>query len=177
MERGLIHAYYGDGKGKTTSAIGQGIRAIGHGLKVIMIQFLKNKTTGEITALSQLEPSFKVFRFEKDRDKVFYKLTEKEQKEVIMEVENALKFAKKIYETKECDLLILDEILTAVDHDIINEEKLKEFITNKPDKLELIVTGRQITESIKKSVDYITLFTNIKHPSTSGIGEREGIEY
>ena len=177
VEQKLVHAFYGDGKGKTSAAIGQGIRALGADLKVIMIQFLKNTKATETVSLSRLEPDFKVFRFEKDREKAFYKLTDQEKKEVEMEIENAMKFAQKIYETKECDVLILDEILTAVDHNIIQEETLKEFILSKPNEIELIITGRQLSELLKKSAHYITLMTNIKYPYTSGFEGRKGIDF
>lgn len=176
MEIGLVQVYCGNGKGKTTSAIGQGIRATGRGLKVIMIQFLKGRPTGELKTLSKLEPDFKVFRFEKERG--FYKqLTSTEQEELKMEIENAMKFAKKIFDTKECDVLILDEILGVLENKIISDEELSTFIKSKPQNMELILTGRKLPEGLKEYADYISEINVIKHPYTKGINAREGIEY
>lgn len=176
MEIGLIHVYYGDGKGKTSSAIGQGIRAIGQGLKVIMIQFLKGYLSGEIKALARLEPDFKVFNFEKERD-FYINLNDKQKEELKMEIANALKFGKKIFDTKECDVLILDEILGVIENQIISKEELIEFIKSKPNNMELILTGRKIPDDLKEYVDYISEIVEIKHPYQKGITAREGIEY
>lgn len=176
METGLVQVYCGYGKGKTTAAIGQGIRATGRGLKVIMIQFLKGGPSGELKTLSKLEPEFKVFRFEKDRD-FYYALSSQEKDELKMEVINALKFAKKVFETKECDLLILDEILGVIENGIIEDMELKAMIRSKPVSMELVLTGRKLPLSLAEDVDYISEISQAKHPYEKGIGAREGIEY
>lgn len=176
MDIGLIQVYCGEGKGKTTAAIGQGIRSVGRGLKVIMIQFLKGGHTGELKTLSNLEPEFKVFRFEKSRG-FFNELTLTEKNELKMEISNAMKFAKKVLDTKECDLLILDEVLGVVENQLLTEEELETFIMSKPQGMELILTGRKLPEMIKEQVDYISEIQPIKHPYEKGIGAREGIEY
>lgn len=176
MRMGLIQVYCGQGKGKTTAAIGQGIRAVGSGFKVIMIQFLKGGKTGEMDTLSRLEPDFKLFRFEKKRD--FYPLlSEEEKEEVVMEIRNALNFVEKVFETKECDLLILDEILGVVKNNIISDTELLEMLLNKPDEMELVITGRILPDSIKHKVDYISNIQQVKHPYEKGIGARKGIEF
>lgn len=176
MEIGLVQAYCGEGKGKTTAAIGQGIRAVGRGFKVVMIQFLKGTHTGEIESLLRLEPEFKIFRFEKDRG--FYnELTVKDKEEVKMEIDNAFKFAKKILETKECDILILDEILGVLYNDIMSVNELNEFVLAKPKEMELILTGRFLPEEIKHNIDYISFVKQIKHPYQKGICARKGIEF
>lgn len=176
METGLVQVYYGNGKGKTTAAIGQGIRATGKGLKVIMLQFLKGGVSGELNTLAKLEPDFKVFRFEKERG-FYFTLSETEKDELKMEIINALKFAKKVLDTKECDLLILDEILGVVENGIISEEELKIFIKNRPKHIELILTGRKLPNSLVEDIDYISEIVQIKHPYEKGISAREGIEY
>lgn len=176
METGLVQVYFGNGKGKTTAAIGQGIRATGRGLKVIMIQFLKGGVSGELNTLTKLEPDFKVFRFEKDRD-FYFALSATEKEELKMEIINALKFAKKVLDTKECDFLILDEVLGVVENGIIEEEELKTFIKNKPQHMELILTGRKLPSSLVDDIDYISEIVQIKHPYEKGINAREGIEF
>jgi len=176
MEIGLVQVYCGEGKGKTTAAIGQGIRAMGRGLKVIMIQFLKGGISGELKTLSKLEPEFKVFRFEKARG-FFNELSPTEKNELKMEISNAVKFAKKVFDTKECDLLILDEILGAVENHLIAEEELVTFVKSKPQGMELVLTGRKLPVTLKDHVDYISEITPVKHPYKRGVGAREGIEY
>lgn len=176
MDMGLVQAYCGLGKGKTTAAIGQGIRALGSDHKVIMIQFLKGGVMGEVKTLKKLEPDFKVFTFEKKRD-FFYKLSKDEKEELKMEIENALKFAKKVLETKECDVLILDEILGVIENEIISVESINEMIINKPREVEIILTGRILPKSMIENIDYISNIKKEKHPFDRGVGAREGIEY
>ena len=176
MEIGLIQVYCGEGKGKTTAAIGQGIRATGKGLKVIMIQFLKGGLSGELKTLSKLEPDFKVFRFEKARG-FFNELTPTEKNELKMEISNAMKFARKVFDTKECELLILDEILGVVENQLVTEDELLTFLMSKPQGMELVLTGRKLPEAFKDHVDYISEIQSVKHPYEKGIGAREGIEY
>lgn len=176
MEKGLVEVYYGTGKGKTTAAIGLGIRALGNNYKVIMVQFLKNDDTSECKMLKNLEPQFKVFNFEKKRG-FTWELTEEEKAEITSETQNALKFASKVMDTGECDVLILDEILNTVGLGLIGEDALCELIDNKPEEVELVLTGRTLSEEIAKRADYISNIEAIKHPMEKGMPARAGIEY
>ncbi len=176
MKQGLTQVYCGNGKGKTTASIGLGIRALGNNMKVIMIQFLKNKNTGECHFLETLEPAFKVFHFEKERGFV-WTLTEEEKVELKQEIAMAVKFAKKVMDTGECDMLILDEVLGALENGYITEEVLHEMIASKPDTVELVLTGRVLPSSFEPVVDYISEIRANKHPMDKGIPARKGIEY
>lgn len=176
MEKGLVQIYCGNGKGKTTAAIGLGIRAIGNKLKVIMIQFLKNDGTGECKALKALEPQFKVFHFEKKRG-FTWTLTEEEKIELKNEIKMAMKFAKKVMDTGECDILILDEVLGAVAGEFIKIEELCELIDSKPEYVELVLTGRDVPEEVKIRASYISQIEAVRHPIEKGIDARKGIEY
>ena len=176
MENGLIQVYYGNGKGKTTAAIGLGIRAIGSKYKVIMIQFLKNDETGEYRTLKELEPQFKVFHFEKKRG-FTWQLTDEEKKELQSETQNALKFASKVMDTGECDILILDELLNSLQLGFVKESEVLELIENKPDEIELVLTGRTLPPSIAEKADYISHIDDVKHPMEKGMDARQGIEY
>lgn len=176
MKQGLTQVYCGNGKGKTTAAIGLGIRALGNNMKVIMIQFLKNDHSGECKFLKTLEPGFKVFHFEKNRG-FTWNLTEEEKKEQKQEIEMAVKFARKVMDTGECDILILDEILAAVEHGYISVQTLLEVIANRPEAMELVLTGRVLPEEIEGRVDYISAIHAVKHPMEKGIDARIGIEY
>lgn len=176
MKNGLIQVYCGEGKGKTTATIGLGIRALGNNMKVIMIQFLKNDNTGECKLLKQLEPGFKVFHFEKHRA-FTWELKEEEKKELKEEITMAIKFARKVMDTGECDILILDEILATVQLDYVRVETIIELIECKPDAMELVLTGRELPSEIAARADYISKIEPVKHPMDQGIEARAGIEY
>ena len=176
LDKGLVQVYCGNGKGKTTAAIGLGIRAIGRDRKVIMIQFLKHADTGEVKTLKNLEPKFKVFHFEKPRG-FSWALTAEEREEKKAEIKNAINFARKVLDTGECDILVLDEILGAIQAGFIKEEEICQLIDSKPEATELVLTGRILPESIAEKSDYISQIEAVKHPMTHGISAREGIEY
>nr|WP_307991359.1 cob(I)yrinic acid a,c-diamide adenosyltransferase [uncultured Niameybacter sp.] len=176
MKQGLIQIYCGPGKGKSTAAIGLGIRALGNNLKVIMIQFLKNDNTGECKLLKTLEPGFKVFHFEKERG-FTWTLTEEEKGELVQEIHMALKFAKKVMDTGECDILILDEILGAIQLGFVDIQEFLQLVDEKPEFMELVLTGRQLPEELKERADYVSYIDAVKHPMEKGIRARAGIEY
>ena len=192
MEQGLIQVYCGPGKGKTTAAIGLGIRALGSNLKVIMIQFLKNDNTGECRLLKTLEPGFKVFHFEKERG-FTWTLTDEEKSELAQEIHMALKFlvqvhssqeihmalkfAKKVMDTGECDILILDEVLGVIEKGFADVKDLQSLVEEKPEFMELVITGRVLPDVLKDKVDYISYIEAVKHPMEKGVMAREGIEY
>lgn len=140
MDKGLVHIIFGGGRGKTTSAIGQAIRAASEGKSVIIIQFLKEKQRDEIGFIRRLEPEIKVFRFEKT-EKSFDSLSEEERQEEIQNLRNALNFARKVLVTEECDVLILDEALGLVEHGIADASEIRGLLEAKHDDTELILTG------------------------------------
>ena len=112
MSKGRLQVYCGSGRGKTTAAIGQAIKEASRGKSVFIVQFLKERQPEEISFVQRLEPEIKVFRFQR-RESGFLELTPQEREEEIMNMKNALCFAKKVLATGECDVLILDEILGA----------------------------------------------------------------
>ncbi|MEF9959866.1 MAG: cob(I)yrinic acid a,c-diamide adenosyltransferase [Niameybacter sp.] len=176
MKQGLTQIYCGPGKGKTTAVIGLGIRALGNNLKVIMIQFLKNDNTGECKLLKTLEPGFKIFHFEKERG-FTWTLTEEEKGELVQEIHMALKFAKKVMDTGECDILILDEILGVLQLGFADVEEITQLIDEKPEFMELVLTGRNLPDEIKERADYVSCIDAVKHPMEQGIRARAGIEF
>ena len=123
-EKGLTQIYCGPGKGKTSVAIGQAIRAVGYGKRAIVIQFLKGRATSRLDYLNAMEPEVRLFRFEK-KDKFYEDLTDEEKKEENLNIRNGLNFARKVLLTEECDMLILDEILGALEFGIVSEKKSK----------------------------------------------------
>lgn len=176
MKKGLIHIYTGDGKGKTTAAIGQGIRACGRGNTVYMVQFLKGQNTGELLTLKSLEPNFKVFRFEKVKGFV-WSLTESQLGELKEQINIAFDFIKNTLLNCDCDLLILDEIMGVLSNNFIDAESIIHILKNKPENMEIILTGRNAPKAIKNVAHYVSEIKCLKHPFKNGIPAREGIEY
>ena len=160
-EKGLTQIYCGPGKGKTSVAIGQAIRAVGYGKRAIVIQFLKGRATSRLDYLNAMEPEVRLFRFEK-KDKFYEDLTEEEKKEENLNIRNGLNFARKVLLTEECDMLILDEILGALEFGIVSEEEIESLIQAKADETELIMTGNAVTEALKNAADRVVSLEVIK---------------
>ncbi len=174
--KGLIHIYTGNGKGKTTAAVGLGIRACGCGLKVLMVQFLKGSETGEIKILEKLAPGFKVQRT--DKIKVFLWNMDKEQKRLAgEEVRMVFKDAVESALSGQFDVLILDEIMASVSCNLIDLHEIVNFLKAKPESLEVIMTGRNAPSELIELSDYVSEINEIKHPFNKGINARKGIEF
>lgn len=171
----MIQIYTGDGKGKTTASIGQGIRAAGRGFKVYMVQFLKGTPTGELEILKNID-NFKVFRFEEERDFV-WNLNEEEIEELKKEVLNAYNFILKVIDNKECDLLIMDEIMGVLSNKFLTVNEILEIIDRNKHNIEIVMTGRDVPKELADRADLITEMKMIKHYFEKGVHAREGIEY
>ena len=161
-KKGLIQVYCGPGKGKTSVAIGQAIRAVGHGKTAIVIQFLKGRATSEVDYLSVFEPDIKLFRFEK-KNKYYEDLTEEERQEENSNIRNGLNYAKKVLVTQECDMLILDEILGAIEYGIISEEDVENLLRIKDEETEIILTGNVVSAHLEESGDRVVSLEIIKN--------------
>lgn len=176
LERGCVQVYTGEGKGKTTAALGQGIRTSGKGYKVCMVQFLKGGDSGEIHAVKKLSPSFEIFRFEKTK-KFFWNLNEEEKLELKRNIDKAYGFAKDLIENEACNLLILDEIMGVLSNQLLTIDQVCHLITSRPEHMEIVLTGRNVPKEIMDLADYVSEIKMVKHPFEKGIGAREGIEY
>ena len=164
MNRGLVQVYCGGGKGKTTAALGQGIRAASQGKSVIIIQFLKRKNEEEIDFIRRLEPEIKLFRFEKN-EVCFDELDDDSKNEEIMNIKNGMNFAKKVLVTGECNVLILDEILGLLDHEIIGLDDVKVLIDAMDEDTELIMTGIHACEKMIGIADAVYRIETVKTPN------------
>ncbi|SFD02432.1 cob(I)yrinic acid a,c-diamide adenosyltransferase [Clostridium uliginosum] len=175
MELGLIHIYCGDGKGKTTAAMGLGIRAAGRDKKVLLTQFLKDNNTGELISIEKLGENFKVLKGEPVK-KFFKFMSEEEQIHTKKEHEERFKkvISKAIKEN--VDLLILDEIIASINLDLVSLEEVINFLKTKPKGLEVVLTGRNPDERLVELADYVSEIKAIKHPYNQGINSRIGIE-
>lgn len=176
LTTGLVEIYMGDGKGKTTAALGQAMRSAGCGLKVYMVQFLKSGETGELESSKKLYPEFRIFRFEKPRG-FFWTLSDTEKKELIKEIDKAFSFCMSAAENNECDVLILDEIMGVLQNKLLPVERVINLIKGKPQTMEIIMTGREAPREIIEIADLVTEMKEIKHYYKKGIPARKGIEY
>lgn len=159
MERELTEVYCGNGKGKTTLAIGQSLRASTQGKSVIIIQFLKGNERRELDFLEELdELDIKIFRFEK-MENCYDELSEQEKDEEKRNIINGMNFARKVVATQECDFLVLDEILGLLDNGIATPEMIIDILKLKDESMHVIMTGRMLPEAMKPYVDSETILT------------------
>lgn len=161
LPKKIVQVYYGTGKGKTTAAIGQSIRAASRGLTTIVIQFLKGKDAEEFSFLSRLEPDIKLFRFEKERE-YYGNLPEELQNEEKKNILNAFNFAKKVINNGECDMLVLDEILGLLDFGIVTIQDIIDLIELKDDYYKLVMTGQNLPQELESYVDMISVIEQKK---------------
>lgn len=171
---GLIHIYTGDGKGKTTAALGLILRASGRGLNIVLGQFLKGRETGELRTLPLL-PGVKVFRG-KPLTKFSFQMNEQEKAEVLQSHNDFLKELAAYCHHNPTDLLVLDEVIGACGTHLLDEEILLDFLKHKPANLEVVLTGRNPSEKLLEMADYVSEICKRKHPFDKGIPAREGIE-
>ena len=171
--RGLVIVITGNGKGKTTSAFGQALRALGQGYKVLVVQFMKGRKYGEFIAAEKYLPNLTIKRFGLDSFVM-------RDNPATVDIEQALQgfdFAKKAIGGGKYNMIILDEINVAVDFKLIDLKQVTEMIKNKPPTLDLILTGRYAAKEIIRLADTVSEVKEIKHHYAAGIKDRPGIEY
>ncbi len=169
----MIQVYTGTGKGKTTAALGLAMRALGHGLKVYIIQFMKgNIRYGELETARQLSPNIVIkqmgretFVDRENPDKIDVELAQK-----------AFQLAREVIVAGAYDIVVLDEINVAVDYGLISLEELLRLLDEKPPHVELILTGRDAKREVLERADLATEMLEVKHYYREGIQSREGIE-
>ena len=175
MEKGLIHIYCGDGKGKTSAATGLAVRAAGCGKQVLFARFLKNEESGELEILDRI-PEIHVIHLE--RSYGFYRtLTEEEQAEVRQTYEALWHDIVRRAETDVYDVLVMDEFMAAYNYGLIGHDAAFAFLREKPERLEVVLTGRDPDEALVELADYVSEIRKVKHPFDRGIRARRGIEY
>jgi cob(I)alamin adenosyltransferase len=180
MAKGLVHIYTGKGKGKTTAAYGLAVRAIGAHNRVLILQFLKPnaETSGENAALRQLRPKPHLVCVNHYKGWLFH-TPEYEQNFPIAqeEIAKALDWLETEWRTGKYDMVILDEINNAMHLNVASIPRVVELIKTRPEKIEVVLTGRDAPKEIVAIADYVTIMNSIKHPADRGIKPRKGIEY
>lgn len=172
---GLNHIYCGNGKGKTTAALGLAIRGAGHGMKVCIFQFLKSSDTSELKPLEKTD-GISVIRSTENFGFTFQMSDEEKQRVSRIHNEMLLK-AKALTETKGADMLIFDELLDAYNLNLLDRNLADEICLRHYDTIEIIITGRDSENKFLASADYVSEIKAIKHPYEKGITARPGIEY
>lgn len=169
---GLVHIYTGDGKGKTTAAVGLAVRAAGVGKRVLFSQFLKGRPTGELDSLKkigvEIVRSGAVTKFIPYMNEQELAECKKSQQAVFNEVKS---------KAGSFDVVILDEIIGAAGTGMISLEDAAEFVKKKPEGTELVLTGRDAPPELIALADYVSDIKAVKHPYDKGVNAREGIEY
>jgi cob(I)alamin adenosyltransferase len=175
-EKGLVIVYTGKGKGKTTAALGIVLRAVGHGYKVGMIQFIKGEWYyGELTSSKRLEPEFELIA----AGRGFVGIIDDDHpiEEHEKAAKDAIQVAKQKIASGEYDIMILDEINYAVKLNLISQEDILDVIAAKPEKTSLVLTGNYVPEAVIDAADLVTEMREIKHPYQRGIKARKGVDF
>lgn len=191
---GCVHLYCGDGKGKTTAAVGQAVRMAGRGGRAVIARFLKNDDSGEVAAL-RLIPNIRVLPCEKSFG-FTWQMTEEERAEAAEYYEALLRKAGDAAQemTREIPdaaarktsgetarelpvLLVLDEVCAAVNSGLLKERSVLELLDGRPERLEVVMTGRDPSDGFLQRADYISRIEKIRHPFDAGLAARKGIEY
>ncbi len=175
MKEGYVQVYTGDGKGKTTAALGLGLRAVGGGFKVVMFQFLKGAPTGELESTPLLGGRFKIIRLAESK-KFFGSMTDEEKAALKVKLQEEMKQAYRVIKEGSCDILILDEVMAAIHGGLLTVKEVCELIDARPPTMEMVLTGRSAPEEIVKRADLVTEMRCIKHYMDKGVPARKGIE-
>jgi cob(I)alamin adenosyltransferase len=170
---GYVQVYTGNGKGKTTAALGLAFRAAGHGFKTYVAQFLKGQPTGEIEAAARLAPLIRIEQFGREG---FITVKDGPGDEDVSRAKAGLAKALEAMLSGEFKIIVLDEINTAVHFKILSENDVLSFVDKRPTDVELILTGRYAPASFIARADLVTDMTAVKHYFDRGVKAREGIE-
>ena len=173
MKKGLIQVYTGDGKGKTTAALGLALRAVGHGMKVLIIQFMKGSIEiGEIKAAQKLAPYLTIVPMGRET----FVSKDNPHPEDIKIAREGLLLSQKAIQNREYDVVILDEINVAIEYGLISISDLLHLLDSKPNEVEIVLTGRNARPELLERADLVTEMVERKHYYEKGIKARKGIE-
>lgn len=181
LDLGLVHVYTGKGKGKTTAAFGLALRALGEGLRVLIVQFLKGKVplTGEaaLTKVMTRGGSARIVRFVNEEHSMFVPKKDFDENKLKGHIKKDFFLAKGLIMNGHYDLVILDEINNVITGGWLSVAEVKDLIKRRPKNVEIVLTGRNAPKEIIDMADYVTEMRQIKHPSKKGIKARRGIEF
>lgn len=173
--KGCVHIYCGDGKGKTSAALGLALRAAGRGKKVLITRFLKTDDSGEVQALRHIPritvtPCVREFGF-------VFRMTDQQKQEAAVWFRQLFQTTCQTAVKEDYDVVIFDELMACVTSNMIPESAILSFLSDRPQNMEVIMTGRNPSAPLLEAADYVSEIHAIKHPYAQGIPAREGIEY
>jgi len=172
--QGLVILLTGDGKGKTTSALGQALRAVGHGMRVAVIQFIKDRRGGEHAAAERLRPDLEI----RLMGRGFVPPADQGPIEPHREAaRQALQTVRQTLRDGRHPMVIADEVLTAVHLGLLSAEEVESLLADRPHEVHLVLTGRGATENLIRRADLVTEMKSVKHPHDSGLSAQPGIEF
>jgi cob(I)alamin adenosyltransferase len=172
--KGLIYVYTGNGKGKTTAALGTALRAAGHGLRVLIIQFMKKQANiGEMKALAAMELPITIKQFGRC---VFFKSRTCESRDIQM-AHQGLQYFKEAMESETYDIIVLDEINMAIYFGLVKQNEVIDLIESRPSHLHLLLTGRKATKKVMDLANLVTEMKEVKHYYRKGVHAQKGLEY
>lgn len=172
---GFLHIYCGDGKGKTTAAMGLAVRAAGAGMRVHIIQLLKGSGTAELSVMRSI-PGITLERCDRNYGFV-WNMSDEDKANITKCHDMLLEKGYALARSGEIDMLIIDEFNAAYRHGLLDRSSAEKFLTEKPGSTELIITGREPAEIFVNAADYVSEIKCVKHPYTKGINARRGIEF
>ena len=172
---GLVHLYHGNGKGKTSAAMGLALRAAGRGRRVLVVQFLKGRPSGEVMALEKMD-AVRVLRG-KTNQKFVFQMDEVERACERETQQSLFDRAARAAGSGEYGLLVLDEVVDACNTGMVDQATLLAFLQARPQELEVVMTGREPARKLRAAADYISKIEKEKHPYDQGVPAREGVEY
>ena len=172
----MIHVYTGDGKGKTTAAVGLALRGAGHGLKTVFLSFLKEGTSGEVCAAASMG-HLDIKCYQTTVHGFFCNLTPEEKIRLKTETQKGFLFAMQCAKEKSCHTLVLDEIAGALTNGLLSEQDVLAYLSAYGKDMEIVLTGRNFPESILDMADYISEIHAKKHPYENDTPARKGIEF
>lgn len=172
-DRGLVLLFTGDGKGKSTAAFGQALRAVGQGLRVCVIQFIKAMaTTGEARALTRFTDQVEFHTLGSG-----FTWRSKDMKKPVAAARHALDVARAKIASGDFDLVVLDELTYLIAHDMVEENEIIELIAGRPPAMHLVITGRNASPALVAAADLVTEMVLRKHHYQAGVKARKGIEF
>ncbi|MFA9376847.1 MAG: cob(I)yrinic acid a,c-diamide adenosyltransferase [Lachnotalea sp.] len=174
MQKGLIHIYCGEGKGKTTTSMGLAVRAAGYGMKVLIYQFMKNNQTSERKILNSISNITIIDGL--DEEKFSFQMTDKEKKNHKEFYTNKFREITTKATQEKYDMIVMDEIIYTIRAGLLDEELVFEFLGSKPASLEVVLTGNAPSDKLIEIADYVSEIKKVKHPFDHGQVARFGIE-
>jgi len=166
--------YTGDGKGKTTSAWGQALRAVGRDMRVAVVRFLKSADSGEIKAAGCLFPKLSVFGETSAYDP---RMDQRDSSVIRADNERNFDLARRTILSGEYDMVVLDEVNIALHYGHVAPDQMLDLLRSRPDHTEIVLTGRNAPQWLIDEADLVTEMVEVKHPAKQGIKARKGIEY